>query len=272
MDPFSQPKPFASTASLLFLPTAHLVSSGRRCCRHCHCFTIAVVIVFLVVVVVFGDIWFKGFICCPGTKEIRGNIDDEITDEDLRKHFSQCDTITSVKVIRNDKGLNKGFGFVCFSTSDEANKAVNSFRGFILHRKSLFVKLLRGKRKDKHTYSSPLGIRLGWTDNGFANRYKPIVQSSAVCPRSINFGLSSGTWLTVLYNTWPMAATCVIPNGPTTHKQSRGRMNYNVPQGSKRCFAYRPNYLGFLVKLQSKRHMALVGNGSRPLNDDCKAN
>ncbi|KAK4423278.1 hypothetical protein Salat_1910600 [Sesamum alatum] len=40
------------------------------------------------------------------------------------------------------------------SPCDEANKAINSFRGFILHQKSLFVKSLRGKRKDKHNYSS----------------------------------------------------------------------------------------------------------------------
>lgn len=57
------------------------------------------------------------------------NIDDDVTDEELREHFSQCGTITSAKLMQDDKGINKGFGFVCFSTPEEANKAVSSFHG-----------------------------------------------------------------------------------------------------------------------------------------------
>jgi polyadenylate-binding protein len=57
------------------------------------------------------------------------NIDDNVSDEGLRDHFSVCGTITSAKIMRDDKGISKGFGFVCFSTPEEANKAVNSFHG-----------------------------------------------------------------------------------------------------------------------------------------------
>ena len=57
------------------------------------------------------------------------NIDDEISDDELRLHFSQCGTITSAKIMRDDKGLSRGYGFVCFSTPEEANKAVYTFHG-----------------------------------------------------------------------------------------------------------------------------------------------
>ena len=57
------------------------------------------------------------------------NIDDDVTDKELRDLFSSCGTITSVKVMRDDKGISKGFGFVCFSNPEEANNTVRSFNG-----------------------------------------------------------------------------------------------------------------------------------------------
>ncbi|KAK1281797.1 putative polyadenylate-binding protein [Acorus calamus] len=52
------------------------------------------------------------------------NIDDDVDDDALREHFSKCGTITSAKIMRDDKGISKGFGFVCFSNPEEASKAV----------------------------------------------------------------------------------------------------------------------------------------------------
>ncbi|KAL6988292.1 hypothetical protein U1Q18_014042 [Sarracenia purpurea var. burkii] len=75
------------------------------------------------------------------------NIEDDVTDEELREHFSQCGTITSAKLMRDEKGISKGFGFVCFSTPEEANKAVNTFHGYMFHRKPLYVAI--AQRKDE---------------------------------------------------------------------------------------------------------------------------
>ncbi|KAL5059698.1 hypothetical protein RYX36_031302 [Vicia faba] len=74
------------------------------------------------------------------------NIDDSVIDEELKSQFSACGTITSAKVMRDDKGKSKGFGFVCFSTLDEAVKAVNSFHGRMFHGKPLYVAF--AQRKD----------------------------------------------------------------------------------------------------------------------------
>lgn len=57
------------------------------------------------------------------------NIHDSVSDDDLRKHFSVCGTITSARVMRDEKGVSRGFGFVCFSSADEANRAVGSLHG-----------------------------------------------------------------------------------------------------------------------------------------------
>lgn len=57
------------------------------------------------------------------------NIDDDVKDHELRELFSQCGKITSAKLMLDEKGVSRGFGFVCFSTPEEANKAVNTFHG-----------------------------------------------------------------------------------------------------------------------------------------------
>ncbi|KAL8504979.1 hypothetical protein ACS0TY_016252 [Phlomoides rotata] len=73
------------------------------------------------------------------------NIDDDVTDDELREWFSQCGTITSVKIMRDDKGVSKGFGFVCFSIPEEAYRAVFTFHGCILRRKPLYVSIAQRK-------------------------------------------------------------------------------------------------------------------------------
>ncbi|KAG5460822.1 MAG: PABPC4 protein variant [Olpidium bornovanus] len=54
--------------------------------------------------------------------------------------------ITSAKVMRDDKGNSKGFGFVCFSSPDEATKAVTEMQGRMIGNKPIYVSL--AQRKD----------------------------------------------------------------------------------------------------------------------------
>lgn len=69
------------------------------------------------------------------------NLDDTIDDERLKTEFSPFGNITSAKVMRDEKGNSRGFGFVCFSSSDEATKAVSDMNSKILVSKPLYVAL-----------------------------------------------------------------------------------------------------------------------------------
>lgn len=57
------------------------------------------------------------------------NLDDSVSDDELREHFSKFGTILSLKLMRDEKGIKKGFGFVSFSSAAEANKAKRSLHG-----------------------------------------------------------------------------------------------------------------------------------------------
>ena len=77
------------------------------------------------------------------------NLDDTIDDEILRKEFSPYGTITSAKVMSCEEGRSKGFGFVCFSSPEEATKAVTEMNGRIIVAKPLYVALAQRKEDRK---------------------------------------------------------------------------------------------------------------------------
>ncbi len=74
------------------------------------------------------------------------NLSDDVDDDKLREEFSKFGTITSCKVMRDDKGLSRGFGFVCFTQPEEATKAVTELNGRMLGLKPIYVAL--AQRKD----------------------------------------------------------------------------------------------------------------------------
>ena len=76
------------------------------------------------------------------------NLDDTIDDERLRKEFAPYGTITSAKVMC-EEGRSKGFGFVCFSSPEEATKAVTEMNGRIIVAKPLYVALAQRKEDRK---------------------------------------------------------------------------------------------------------------------------
>jgi len=70
------------------------------------------------------------------------NLDESVTDETLRDEFAAMGTITSARVMKDMKdGRSRGFGFVCYSSPEEATRAVNEMNGKLVNSKPIFVAL-----------------------------------------------------------------------------------------------------------------------------------
>ncbi|XP_064596934.1 polyadenylate-binding protein 1-like [Liolophura sinensis] len=100
------------------------------------------------------------------------NLDDTIDDEKLRKEFSQFGTITSAKVM-GDGGRSKGFGFVCFSSPEEATKAVTEMNGRIIVSKPLYVALAQRKEDRKAHLASQYMQRMAQMRQQMGQMFQP---------------------------------------------------------------------------------------------------
>ncbi|KAF9483754.1 polyadenylate binding protein [Pholiota conissans] len=87
------------------------------------------------------------------------NLEDDVDDEKLRAEFEVFGTVTSCKVMRDEKGTSKGFGFVCFSTPDEATKAVAEMNNKMIGTKPLYVSLAQRREVRRQQLESQIAQR-----------------------------------------------------------------------------------------------------------------
>ena len=79
------------------------------------------------------------------------NIADGVSEEQLRGIFSPHGELISVKIMTNEKGESKGFGFVCFIKTADAFKAKHAMHGYMLDKKPLYVSFAQKKEdRQKH--------------------------------------------------------------------------------------------------------------------------
>ena len=118
------------------------------------------------------------------------NLDDTIDDERLRQEFQPFGTITSAKVMC-EEGRSRGFGFVCFSSPEEATKAVTEMNGRIIVSKPLYVALAQRKEDRKAHLASQYmqrvtGMRMQQMGQVILQLYKKLVKL-----KFLNFNLTS---------------------------------------------------------------------------------
>ncbi|CAD6203125.1 unnamed protein product [Miscanthus lutarioriparius] len=123
------------------------------------------------------------------------NIHDEVDDDALRARFAEFGNITSVKVMRDDKGISRGFGFVCYSTPEEAKSTVNSMRGVMFFGKPLYVAIFQRKEKSQVAATFRSACENGLT----CELYDPHwISTSLFCPSKYSYpSRSSETWICV---------------------------------------------------------------------------
>ena len=75
-----------------------------------------------------------------GKKLYVGNLPYTATEQALTDSFSECGTVTSVKIITDrETGRSKGFGFVEMGTDEEAASAITKFNGAMYEGRAMTV-------------------------------------------------------------------------------------------------------------------------------------
>ena len=74
------------------------------------------------------------------------NIDEKIDSKSLHQSFSQYGQIVSARIMRDEGGKSRGFGFVSFQTADQDSTAMHSMNGTFLGSKQIVVRLHEPKQ------------------------------------------------------------------------------------------------------------------------------
>lgn len=76
---------------------------------------------------------------CQGRNLYIKHISLDMEDKDLHSLFEKFGTITSAKIMVDEQGQSRGFGFVCFSAVEEASNAIKEMNGKTVDGQQMYV-------------------------------------------------------------------------------------------------------------------------------------
>jgi len=104
-----------------------------------------------------------------------------VDEETLRKEFEKYGKISSIKIMRNEKGVSKGFGFVCYEKQEDAQNAYDQSARIVLPNcmKPLYVAFHEGKEiRSQRLQQFRSRSRSNYQPNVYGVPYNPYTTST----------------------------------------------------------------------------------------------
>ncbi|TKY75041.1 Polyadenylate-binding protein 8 [Spatholobus suberectus] len=155
------------------------------------------------------------------------NLDDSVGDEKLKELFSEFGAITSCKVMQDPQGISKGYGFVAFSTPEEATQALGEMNGKMVANKPLYVALAQRKEERRARLQAQF------------SQMRPVAIAPSGAPRMPLYPLGTPGIGQFLYGQTPLA---IIPQAGFGYQQ-------HLVLGMRPSGAPMPNFYVPLVQL-----------------------
>jgi len=139
------------------------------------------------------------------------NLDDGTDDVALKALFEPFGEITSVSAPKDEKGRSKGFGFVCFGSSDEATKAVTEMHLKVINGKPLYVGLAQKREERNERLKARYQPEKGGKGKGGGGKGG---KGPGGMPQGGMFGPPGGMMMPPMYGQQMMAMMGPRPGGP----------------------------------------------------------
>ncbi|XVF26874.1 hypothetical protein REPUB_Repub14bG0057400 [Reevesia pubescens] len=116
------------------------------------------------------------------------NLNVYIDDKRLKELFGHFGKITSARVMRHEDGMSKGFGFVCFSSPEEAMAALHGLNGTFFEGKFLYVAVAQRKEdrckklQNYYVQNTPVHSSYQSTCNAVTPQFHPFHFNFPPCP------------------------------------------------------------------------------------------
>jgi RNA recognition motif-containing protein len=123
-----------------------------------------------------------------GTNLYVKHLAEDVDDDKLLLLFAPFGIVKSAKVMSDDNGRSKGFGFVNFSSPAAAARAVVEMHGKLIGTKPLYVSLAQRKEDRQARNQNLAGQRLYRINRMLDTQQQPLSKDELDQPPTSNFG------------------------------------------------------------------------------------